>query len=457
MAGCCQDSERKHAPLVSVIIATYNYSSVLRCAIQSALKQTFRDFELLVIGDGCTDDSEAVTLEELDNDGRIHWHNLPRNSGYQAAPNNAGIERARGQYIAYLGHDDLWMPNHLECLVRKIQETQSDVAYTLGLMIGPSGSPVRMLTGATKSGAYEPEALVPPSTFLHRADMVRDTGLWRDYRELHTAADLAFLSAAWAAGKRFAPVRELTVLKFPAPWRKDVYKSKPSFEQEAYLAGLTDPSLLVRELTALALAVTEGNLRSPVEFALLPPGAPAGWQVDQWREAKGLPRGEGERVRTPLYQDPGALRTYNNRQDIVPRECLAAIYSGNNLPAEGIFLGRGWHGLESDGEELFRWLDTDGEIILINASKTNRALVIDVESGPSRKCEPFELSLKNEQGGHLATATVSFRHLITLELPEIETRSTILRLVVPGGGDRIAGDTRILNLRVFQMRWGTHG
>ena len=51
----------EEAPLVSVIIATYNYSSVLRCAIQSALGQTFDDFELLVIGDGCTDDSEAVT------------------------------------------------------------------------------------------------------------------------------------------------------------------------------------------------------------------------------------------------------------------------------------------------------------------------------------------------------------------------------------------------------------
>jgi hypothetical protein len=139
----------------------------------------------------------------------------------------------------------------------------------------------------------------------------------------------------------------------------------------------------------------------------------------------------------------------------VPRECLAALYAGNNLPAEGIFLGRGWHGLERDGEELFRWLDTDGEIILTNASTANRLLVIDVESGPSRKCEAFELSLKDEQGAHLATATVSFRHPITLELPETAIGSTILRLVVPGGGDRIAGDTRILNLRVFQMRWGT--
>jgi hypothetical protein len=441
------------APLVSIIIPTYNYSSVLRCAIQSALGQTFRDFELLVVGDGCTDDSEAVAASF--EDARIHWHNLPRNSGYQAEPNNAGIKRARGRFIAYLGHDDLWMPNHLDCLVRNIQETGADVAYTLAIMIGPPGSPVRMLTGATKSGAYEPEALVPPSTVLHRTDMVRDTGGWRDYRELHTAGDLAFLSAAWAAGKRFAPVRELTVLKFPAPWRKEVYKTKPSFEQEAYLARLSDPSLLIHELTCLALAAAEGNLRSPVEFAPPPPGAPGGWSIDQWREGKGLPRGEGKRVMLPFYRDPGALRARNSERDIVPPEGLAALYSGNNLPAEGIFLGRGWHGLEGEGEQLFRWLDTDGEIILTNPSATNRTLVMDVESGPSRKCEAFELTLQGERGEHLATATVSFRHLITMALPEIATGSAIFRLVVKGGGVPIPGDTRILNLRVFQIRWGT--
>src|SRR5271157_5323640 len=194
-------------PLVSIIIATYNYSSVLRCAIRSVLGQTFQDFELLVIGDGCTDDSEGVTASF--GDARIHWHNLASNSGYQAAPNNAGLAMARGRYIAYLGHDDLWMPNHLERLVQTIQQTGADVAYSLGIMIGPPGSPVRILTGATKSGAYEPEALVPPSTVLHKTGMARDLGGWRDYREMHTPSDIAFLSAAWAAGKRFAPVREL--------------------------------------------------------------------------------------------------------------------------------------------------------------------------------------------------------------------------------------------------------
>jgi hypothetical protein len=441
------------APLVSVIIATYNYSSVLRCAIQSVLGQTFRDFELLVIGDGSTDDSEGVAASF--GDARIRWHNLARNSGYQAAPNNAGLKMARGRYIAYLGHDDLWLPHHLDRLVQKIEQTSVDVAYSLAIMIGPPGSAARVLTGATKSGAYEADALVPPSTILHRADMVRDTGGWRDYRELHTASDIAFLGAAWAAGKRFAAVREVTVLKFPGPWRKDIYKDRPSVEQEAYLARLNDPTLLIEELTSLALAMAEGKAHSPVEFPPPPAGAPAGWSIDQWREWKGLPRAEGERACLPLYRDLSALRAHNQESDIVPGEGLAALYSASELPVNGIFLGRGWHGLEGDGEQLFRWLDTDGEIILTNPSGANRTLVLDVESGPSRKCEAFELALTGERGEHLAKSTVSYRHEITLEVPEIATGSAVFRLVVPGGGVAIPGDARILNLRVFRIRWLT--
>jgi hypothetical protein len=210
--------------------------------------------------------------------------------------------------------------------------------------------------------------------------------------------------------------------------------------------------LLVEELTALALAVAEGNVRSPVDFAAPPAGAPTGWSVDQWRAWKGLPRVEGERKYLPVYLDPGALRSFNNQRDIVPLEGLAALHSGDDLPWDGLFLGRGWHGLECEGEQLFRWLDTDGEVIVTNLTASPRALVIDVESGPSRQCEAFELLLMSEQGERIGAATVSYRHPITLNLPEIASGSAIFRLVAPAGGIRLPGDNRILNLRVFQIR-----
>jgi len=84
-------------PLVSVVVATYNWSSVLRYALLSAQNQTFRNFEVLVIGDGCIDDSAEV-VESL-GDPRFRWENLPVNSGHQSTPNNRGIELARGEWV----------------------------------------------------------------------------------------------------------------------------------------------------------------------------------------------------------------------------------------------------------------------------------------------------------------------------------------------------------------------
>jgi glycosyltransferase involved in cell wall biosynthesis len=113
-------------PAVTVIIPTYNWSSVLPYSIGSVLRQTFTDFELLVIEDGCTDDSEEVVRRI--SDPRVKWINLATNTGHQSEPNNEGLRHARGQYIAYLGHDDLWLPHHLSCLVSAL-ERGADLAY----------------------------------------------------------------------------------------------------------------------------------------------------------------------------------------------------------------------------------------------------------------------------------------------------------------------------------------
>src|SRR5450755_4047956 len=93
------DAAASPAPLVSVITATYNWSSVLRYAIQSVLWQSLQDFEMLVIGDGCTDDSADVVASF--HDPRLRWRNLPENTGHQSIPNNTRLAMARGKYIAY--------------------------------------------------------------------------------------------------------------------------------------------------------------------------------------------------------------------------------------------------------------------------------------------------------------------------------------------------------------------
>ena len=81
-------------PRVTVVMATYNWATVLPYSIGSVLDQTFTDFELLVIGDGCTDESGEVVAAI--GDPRVQWHNLDTNTGHQTGPNNEGIELSAG-------------------------------------------------------------------------------------------------------------------------------------------------------------------------------------------------------------------------------------------------------------------------------------------------------------------------------------------------------------------------
>jgi GT2 family glycosyltransferase len=117
------------APLVTVIVSTYNWSTVLPFCIARVLDQTFRDFELLVIGDCCTDDTAEIVAAI--SDPRLRWINLSSHIGHQAGPNNRGLAEARGQFIAYLGHDDLWLPHHLACAVEALQSSNAAMAPRL--------------------------------------------------------------------------------------------------------------------------------------------------------------------------------------------------------------------------------------------------------------------------------------------------------------------------------------
>jgi len=96
---------------VSVIIPTYNRAHLIGRAIQSGLAQTYRDFEIIVVDDGSTDDTESVVRGF--EDGRIRYVRLPENKGGNAA-RNAGIEAAGGRFIAFLDSDDEYLPARLE-------------------------------------------------------------------------------------------------------------------------------------------------------------------------------------------------------------------------------------------------------------------------------------------------------------------------------------------------------
>lgn len=100
--------EPEHSPFISVIIPTFNRVDLLKKTVNSVRRQTFRDFELIVVNDGCSDG----TAEWLDAQQDIR--HLDRENSGIAASRNAGAAIASGRWLAFLDHDDLWAPDKLE-------------------------------------------------------------------------------------------------------------------------------------------------------------------------------------------------------------------------------------------------------------------------------------------------------------------------------------------------------
>ncbi len=275
------------APLVSVIIATYNWSSVLSYAIRSVLWQTEQNFEILVVGDACTDDSERVANSF--GDGRIRWRNLEINAGNQYGPNNEGLQMARGDYVAYLGHDDVWHPAHLGTLLSAARRAKADFASSLVEWIGPQGSNVQLVRNYFPAGGFDGVEALAPSGLMHRRAVIEKIGGWRDYRTIWRTPEADFEVRAFEAGLTFVSTSELTVFKFNSTLRKNCYRERPSDLQSAYTTRIGgDRWFMPREVMNIARIHVR---RLPMDFPTIPPPPDPntpGWVVSQFRKMRGL-------------------------------------------------------------------------------------------------------------------------------------------------------------------------
>ena len=215
-------------PLVTVITAAYNSSRTLRVAIDSLRNQSFADWEAWIVGDACTDDSGDVVRSF--GDERLHWVNLERNYGGQWFPNNEGLRRAKGKYVAYLSHDDLWLPDHLKDLVQLIEESGADFVHSVCGLFGPRGWFI--CRGLPLEGESYEDHAIPPSCCLHRRDLVESVGYWTDPAVLTVTADFDYTRRVYQAGKTFAFCPRFSVVKIPAPLIR-LYAIQDALPQEA--------------------------------------------------------------------------------------------------------------------------------------------------------------------------------------------------------------------------------
>ena len=118
---------------VSIIIPVYNAAPYIGETLESVFRQTFTDYEVIVVDDGSQDKAELVAALAPFRERIVY---LSQENRGAAAARNTGIRRARGRFIAFLDADDLWEPEFLQQQINFVEEGQYDFAYTDALICG---------------------------------------------------------------------------------------------------------------------------------------------------------------------------------------------------------------------------------------------------------------------------------------------------------------------------------
>ena len=178
---------------VSVVIPVHNGEKYLAQAIESVLAQTFRDFELLIVDDGSTDGSRAIMDRYARRDARIRILSQA-NRGVSAA-GNLGFEEARGEWVARLDADDIFLPDKLQrqiAFIRRHPDVR--IVGTLGYFINRAGRVIGLVNSdgpftrtefEKMAGRGEPVFFVHSSTLMHRQTVLALGG----YREQFVQAE----------------------------------------------------------------------------------------------------------------------------------------------------------------------------------------------------------------------------------------------------------------------------
>jgi len=161
---------------VSVVVPSYNHAQFVEVTLRSIMKQTLAPQELIVIDDGSTDDSPRV-IERVLNDCPFHCELIARENRGLSATLNEGFERSFGEYFAYLGSDDVWLPEFLDARVKLLEaRAQAVLAYGHAYFIDEENRIVdctadwaRYADGDARAMLLETTAPMSPTVLYRRA------------------------------------------------------------------------------------------------------------------------------------------------------------------------------------------------------------------------------------------------------------------------------------------------
>jgi glycosyltransferase involved in cell wall biosynthesis len=209
-------------PRVSILLPTHHRPDVLGYSIQSILTQTDSDFELLIVGDGCTDETREVVARF--SDPRIRWFDLPKAplSGY--ANRNIVLKQTTSRYVAYAQDDDIMFPDHVAKLIATIEESGADWAYSRPVWCAPDGFVLPLSLNLRNEDEFThfltTENYIPSSFVMHKRDALERVGFWPE--DVERMSD-------WVCWRRIietstsgaaAYCSQSTSLHFRARWRQ---------------------------------------------------------------------------------------------------------------------------------------------------------------------------------------------------------------------------------------------
>jgi|GEM_PF-280597 len=476
-------------PRISVIVPSLNQGAYLETALRSILLQGYPDLELIVVDGGSRDHSREI-LEHYNS--CLAWWCSEVDRG-QAHAINKGLRKASGSVLGWLNSDDLLLPASLWHIGRAFARpagagrSTPDAIAGLRREVREDGS----LAACWVRDRPQPQhlrrycCLAQETVYFHRrvyrrlGGLDESMGFALDYEYWLRMLAYGFrftLLPAYLGGCRDHPrTKRATATRQRARDLRVLHRRHHlgRNEEEAMMRGGTDWALrmaLLEDFSRsalapfphLALACQRLLDRPSVARRALslyrryrfhrPPDSPGNGRLRAWALALG-----GELIaRRRLDRRWSRLRPASaiQRRRLAVEE-VARASDVCQEPNDTLALGRGWSWFEQRHDLVWRWAQSDAELLVLRPSGRRRHLRLDLETGPGLAWQPFELVVRDEAGRNLNCQPIDRRATVVVDLP-LAAGPHVRRFHLHTGGTQQPAsrhDPRVLHFRATFVGW----
>ena len=247
-------------PIATIILPTFNHGEIIAFPIRCVLSQTFKDFELFVVGDGISEEGREVVNEFSKQDGRIRLFAHKKGERHGERYRHLALQQATGEIVCYLSDDDLWLPDHLAYVFELLDE--GNFGHALPFSISPEDT-LHAYSGDLKQTEWmdylrSGKNFIPLSNVFHTKELYDSLPFgWRPapktiYTDLH-------MWLQFFEHKDCKPVsgNRPTVLHFPNPLRANWNTEERAAELERWEQKISAPNFehnLCQQILSATLA-----------------------------------------------------------------------------------------------------------------------------------------------------------------------------------------------------------